>query len=201
MAVSAAQLCARWRAMYRSPHGYLEEADPLQHDTFDIVLFAVTESGDNLEFASDRLRDHETIVRTAIASCPYALQFASVRLRESYDVGILAIMADPMSFKYAGYELKGDARFVMHALAGNVRNIVSMSVSLGGLNGRLRQYIDAHRLEHAQYVMAGWRVLINMSRAGVPVDILLELQKNLWPERHLWSVAAAAHDNLESCGL
>ena len=200
MALSAASLCAQWRAAYCSADGYLEEAEDDQQDTFEIVLFAVRESGDNFEFASERLRDNETIAYAAIAACPYSLQFASVRLRESYSVAIRAVLQDPMSFKYAGYELKANERFAMYGVAGDWRNVTEMSISLGGRNGRLRRYVDFHRRAHSQFVKAGWRVLINMRYAGVPAEVLVELKALVW-EQQLWPIAAAAHDALKACNL
>lgn len=65
-----------------------------QRDTHDIVLAAVKQIGMNLEYASERLCDDETIVRMAIAPhCSsqtyqrdvHVLQFASERLRQDRD--------------------------------------------------------------------------------------------------------------------
>lgn len=55
-------------------------------DDDEVVLAAVKDQGDALQFASDRLKATKAIVIAAVENNPYALQFAADKLQVDDDI-------------------------------------------------------------------------------------------------------------------
>lgn len=123
------------------------------------TLIAVKKHGVALYFASEALRDDETIVRAACTSGEYTihgegwktsvapLRFASERLREDYDVVLEAVKAMCYSLQYAAEKFRDDRKIVLAALHGGVGfpGEISQSSSLMFASPRLRRDPDILR--------------------------------------------------------
>jgi hypothetical protein len=70
---------------------YLMQAESKWRDDYDVVLTSIVNNhGALLEFASDRLRDNETIAQFAIQKNASAFKFASIRLRYNVELALIA---------------------------------------------------------------------------------------------------------------
>ena len=84
----------------------------------DIVLKAIEKNPDALEFASDRLKDDDMVVRRAILNYnTTALQFASERLKNNFDIVKTAVQMNPEVLQFASKELRNNEDIVKEAVA------------------------------------------------------------------------------------
>jgi len=83
----------------------------------DIVLKAIEKNPDALEFASDRLKDDDMVVRRAILNYnTTALQFASERLKNNFDIVKTAVQMNPEVLQFASKELRNNEDIVKEAV-------------------------------------------------------------------------------------
>ena len=71
-----------------------------------------------MEFASDRLKDDDMVVRRAILNYnTTALQFASERLKNNFDIVKTAVQMNPEVLQFASKELRNNEDIVKEAVA------------------------------------------------------------------------------------
>jgi|MDSW01.1.fsa_nt_gb hypothetical protein len=85
-------------------------------DKKTVVLAAVTSDGLNLQFASDRLKDNEDVVRAACKQHPSALQYASARWLNNTNLVLNNVRLDGLLLAGVNERLQGDKRVVLVAV-------------------------------------------------------------------------------------
>eukprot|EP00971_Amphidinium_carterae_P295605 5870677-Amphidinium_carterae.1 len=85
----------------------------------EIVLAAVTECGEALQFAAKDLRGDRCIALAAIAQHGTALQYASEELRADREVVLAAVSHHGEALEYAAESLRADREVVLAAIANN----------------------------------------------------------------------------------
>jgi hypothetical protein len=74
-------------------------------------MTAVNQNGTSLKYASDRLKDDESIVMVAVQNRGYALIYASDRLKDNEAVVLSAVKRNGAALKYASDRLRSDIPF------------------------------------------------------------------------------------------
>ncbi len=82
----------------------------------EVVLVAVMNDGEALQYASKALCDHKQIVLEAVACDPSALAYASQRLRDDEEVVLLAVNANAYTLEFASERLRADREVVLEAV-------------------------------------------------------------------------------------
>lgn len=88
-----------------------------ERDFFEIVLEHVEKNGDDLRFASERLRNDEKVVMAAVRQKGSSLRYASDRLRNDMDVIKVAIGRDIWALNWVSDSIKNDAEFAKMAVS------------------------------------------------------------------------------------
>ena len=82
----------------------------------EVLLAAVMQNGNALEFASRDLKSDKEVVLTAVMQYGLALDFASDDLKADNKVILAAVMQEGRALKYASKELKADKEVVLTAV-------------------------------------------------------------------------------------
>lgn len=88
-------------------------------DNYDIVLIAVSENLNNFKYASERLRDNETILKAVIKQSGYSIKFTSDRLKADKDIVLEAVTKDGQAYEYISERLKNDDEVFLAAVKQN----------------------------------------------------------------------------------
>ena len=86
-------------------------------DDKSIVLKAVSQDGDSLEYASDKLKNDREVVLVAVLNSGRTLKYASDELKNDKEVVLLAVYDDGRALKYASDQLKNDKEVVRVAVS------------------------------------------------------------------------------------
>ena len=70
------------------------------NDNKVVMLLAVIRDGNNLEFASERLKKDREVVKAAVSNYGLALKYADQTLKKDYEIATLAIVNDGVAIKY-----------------------------------------------------------------------------------------------------
>ena len=113
---------------------------PKMEEALDLAFFVkhlVSIDANNLQYASDRLKNNKEIILYTINKDGTALRFASEKLKDNRKIVLLAIKNNesnksscPEAFQYASLRLKTDKAFVRQALEtdSNVIDYVSQDI-------------------------------------------------------------------------
>lgn len=71
-----------------------------------VILNSISRNGNNLKFASQKLKSNKDVVMKAVSTCGKALQYSN--LKNNKDIVMKAILNDPESYYMASVELKND---------------------------------------------------------------------------------------------
>lgn len=85
----------------------------------DIMLNAIKENCTLLEFASERLKDKESIIQEAIKTNSYVLKYASDRIKDNEEIVLQAIQKEGNALEYASDRLKNSIKIVSAAVMKN----------------------------------------------------------------------------------
>lgn len=96
--------------------GTKNQEDP---NYFDLVMHAVNQSGELLEFASDQLKKNQMIVSLAVLYNGLALKFADGELQNNKVVVLVAVANNGMALEFASAELQSNYDVVSIALIKN----------------------------------------------------------------------------------
>jgi hypothetical protein len=123
---------ARYQAMSPKNRGYLQQLwsgappraemllkEKAHRADFDVVMAAVSQDGDALEYACSTLRDDASIVMAAVGQNGLALRYASVGLRAEREIVMAAVSQDGMALGDAAAALQSDTEIVLRAVAQN----------------------------------------------------------------------------------
>ncbi|KAG2379643.1 hypothetical protein C9374_006760 [Naegleria lovaniensis] len=97
-------------------HGWKCCPIQLSNDDNHIVEVAVSRSGADLQFASERLKNDMTIVMTAVTQDGMSLQHASREMRNTKWVVLKAVQQNGLAYQYASDSLKNDLDIISAAL-------------------------------------------------------------------------------------
>ncbi len=81
-----------------------------------LTIEAVKKYGENLQFASDLLKNDKQLVLTAVMKYGWALEYASESLKNDPDIVFAAVRQDPLALFYASPQLKNDRKIVLAAI-------------------------------------------------------------------------------------
>jgi hypothetical protein len=99
-------------------------------DDREMVLQAVKECGDLLQFASTELLDDREIVLEAVKQNGYALQYASEAMRNDHEIVLEAVKQSGYALEYASAALQDDREIVLEAVKQNGRALEYASAAL-----------------------------------------------------------------------
>ena len=102
--------------------------EQIQNDK-DIVLLAVT-GGCALCYVSEKMKDDEDVVRTALNNSGFHYRDASLRLRGKKEFLLLGLQYSPEYIEYAPEELKDDKEFILETLKTVRVNYKKLSIRL-----------------------------------------------------------------------
>ena len=85
----------------------------------EVVLAAVKNKGENLQYASEELRDDKEVVLAAIENDNLSLQYASEELRNNKEVVLAAIGNDGWALQFSSAELLNNKEVVLAAVENN----------------------------------------------------------------------------------
>mmetsp|Transcript_45848 Transcript_45848/g.84088 ORF Transcript_45848/g.84088 Transcript_45848/m.84088 type:complete len:350 (-) Transcript_45848:46-1095(-) len=104
-------------------------AEELQAD-YEVVKSAVRQSGTALAHCAPELRFDFSVVMEAVSCDGRALEFASPEMQADKRIVLAAVISQGSSFKHAAIELRSDRRFVLHVveLAGLALEYVSQEL-------------------------------------------------------------------------
>ncbi|MFZ2719188.1 MAG: DUF4116 domain-containing protein [Candidatus Absconditicoccaceae bacterium] len=91
----------------------LEYASDKLKDDENIVLSAVKKNGYNIKYASEKLKDNKEMVLAAINENPHALEYVSDRLKDDENIVLQAIVSNGYAFKHASEKLKNNKNFIL----------------------------------------------------------------------------------------
>jgi Domain of unknown function (DUF4116) len=100
--------------------GFLLESlnDQYRQDQ-NIVMTAVNQNGNALQYASNDLKNDKEIVMTAVQQDGYALRYASNDLKNDKEIVMTAVQQDGYALQYVGNELRNDREIVLIAVEQN----------------------------------------------------------------------------------
>ena len=122
----------------------LKNASERLRDNKEIVIMAVKNCGDALNYASERLRNDKEIVMIAVKNCGAALNYASERLRDDEEIVLAAIQSekpiyyydkiemdiDKSVLKYVSKRLQDDKQIVLAAIDNGTNHLKYVSTRL-----------------------------------------------------------------------
>lgn len=82
----------------------------------EVVLAAVQQSGDALQFASDGLREDREVVLAAVQKKGSAIRWASAQLQMDREVGLEAVRQNGKALQFCGANLRADRAVVLAAV-------------------------------------------------------------------------------------
>ena len=116
-------------------------------DDLEVVLVAVTQNGEALEYASwPRLRANKEVVLVAVKNSGTALKYSSRNLKNDKEVVLAALEQNGIGPLYASDDLRADKEVVLEAVAQNTNSLYFASPDLR--EGGLRAYMDGLNLSH-----------------------------------------------------
>ena len=98
----------------------------------EIVLAAVSKSGNALEYAAEELRGDREIVLAAVSQCCSALRHATEELKGDHEIVLAAVSNDGYALEHATEELKGDREIVLAAVSENGHALLYATEELKG---------------------------------------------------------------------
>lgn len=106
-----------------NPDVALRNATESYQDDFEIVMAAISQQGDTLEYASSRLQDDFELLAAAIDTDNYAhipLKYASARLQDNKLAVTLAVEKNGHALEFASERLKNDKDLLSRAMVTSV---------------------------------------------------------------------------------
>jgi hypothetical protein len=97
----------------------LRDVDAAFRKDREVVRFAVSHQGSQLQYASEELRANRDVVLQAIANHGDALQWASVDLRANAQVVVRAVLNGALALQFASEELRANRDVVLKAISRN----------------------------------------------------------------------------------
>jgi len=94
----------------------LEYASDKLKDDKEIVLAAVTNDGRALRYASDKLKDDKEIVLATVTNYGWVLEYASDKLKDNKEIVLAAVTNDGKGLQYASDKLKDDREIMLAAI-------------------------------------------------------------------------------------
>ena len=132
----------------------------------EVVLVALAENGNALQYASQKLKADKDIVLAAVEEDGVALQYASQALKVDKEVVLKAVENDGHALQYASQALKADREVVLVALAQNGNALEHASVELKADWGVVLAAVvkDSFALRFASPALRGDSTLIEFSK-------------------------------------
>ena len=106
-------------ALVRMCGGYLEFASDELKNTESVVLEAVTEFGLSLQYASDEMKNTQSVVLAAVKEFGFSLEFASDAMQNTQAVVLAAVKRTGCALGYASDAMKNTLPVVYEAVNEN----------------------------------------------------------------------------------
>ncbi|HCP8973791.1 DUF4116 domain-containing protein [Escherichia coli] len=107
------------RNAIKNDSALLEFASERLRDEESLIQEAIQKDSDALMYASERLKDKESIIQAAIQTNSYSLMYASDRIKNNEEIVLQAIQKKGQALEYASDSLRNNMRIVSTAVIQN----------------------------------------------------------------------------------